>query len=49
MAQAAGRGGVFSDYRLRVAQVVRNYGLSDREEAPSDSRVVHAAVENDHV
>lgn len=35
-AQAKGRAGVFADYRLRVAQVVRDYGLKDRAEAPSD-------------
>ncbi|RYF22557.1 MAG: antibiotic biosynthesis monooxygenase [Comamonadaceae bacterium] len=40
-AQAAGRGGVFADYRLRVAQVLRDYGLQAREEAPPDSRVRH--------
>lgn len=40
-AQAAGRGGVFADYRLRVAQVLRDYGLHQREEAPADSRAVH--------
>jgi len=37
-AQASGRGGVFADYRLRVAAVMRDYGLRDREEAPADSR-----------
>jgi len=37
-AQAAGRGHVLSDYRLRVAQVVRDYGMSERAEAPSDSQ-----------
>ena len=37
-AQAAGRGYVLSDYRLRVANVVRDYGMSERAEAPSDSR-----------
>lgn len=37
-AQAAGRGGVFAGYRLRVAQVLRDYGLTDRDEAPADSR-----------
>jgi heme-degrading monooxygenase HmoA len=41
-AQAAGRGGVFRDYRLRVAQVLRDYGLHERDEAPADSRAVHA-------
>ncbi|MCW3480044.1 antibiotic biosynthesis monooxygenase [Neisseriaceae bacterium JH1-16] len=40
-AQAAGRGGVFRDYRLRVAAVLRDYGLSERAEAPSDSRARH--------
>ena len=40
-AQRAGRGGVFDDYRLRVAHVLRDYGLHEREEAPPDSRAVH--------
>ena len=41
-AQRAGRGGIFSDYRLRIAQVIRDYGLDERrEEAPADSRAVH--------
>jgi heme-degrading monooxygenase HmoA len=38
-AQATGRGGVFAGYRLRVAQVLRDYGLSEREEAPQDSKL----------
>ena len=38
IAQAAGRGGVFSDYRLRVASVMRDYGMTARDEAPADSR-----------
>ena len=41
-AQAKGRGGVFADYRLRVASVMRDYGMSEREQAPSDSRERHA-------
>ena len=41
VAQRAGRGGVFADYRLRVAHVLRDYGLHEREEAPPDSRAVH--------
>lgn len=40
-AQAAGRGGVFADYRLRVAEVIRDYGMTDRAEAPADSRGVN--------
>jgi heme-degrading monooxygenase HmoA len=39
--QQAGRGGIFADYRLRVAAVVRDYGMRDREQAPADSRGVH--------
>lgn len=42
-AQAAGRGGVFADYRLRVAEVLRDYGLRARDEAPDDSRAAHRA------
>lgn len=40
-AQAAGRGGVFDDYRLRIAAVVRDYGLTEREQAPADSLARH--------
>ena len=41
LAQAQGRGGIFADYRLRVAAVLRDYGMFEREQAPSDSRRVH--------
>ncbi len=41
LAQEKGRGGVFSDYRLRVADVCRDYGLDSREQAPSDSATAH--------
>lgn len=40
-AQAEGRAGIFSDYRLRIAGVIRDYGLNDRDQAPDDSRGVH--------
>lgn len=40
-AQARGRSGIFADYRLRVAAVVRDYGLNEREQAPADSRTFH--------
>jgi heme-degrading monooxygenase HmoA len=40
-AQAEGRARVFRDYRLRVADVVRDYGMRDRAQAPADSRRVH--------
>ncbi|TGV52619.1 antibiotic biosynthesis monooxygenase [bacterium M00.F.Ca.ET.141.01.1.1] len=40
-AQQAGRGGIFAGYRLRIAHVVRDYGLAERDEAPADSRAVN--------
>lgn len=40
-AQAAGRSAVFQDYRLRIAAVVRDYGMTEREQAPADSRARH--------
>jgi heme-degrading monooxygenase HmoA len=39
--QAKGRAGIFADYRLRIAGVVRDYGFNERNEAPKDSRAVH--------
>lgn len=36
-AQRAGRQDIFSNYRLRVASVLRDYGMHDREQAPRDS------------
>jgi heme-degrading monooxygenase HmoA len=36
-AQSLGRDQIFTLYRLRVAQVIRDYGLSDRAQAPADS------------
>ena len=38
--QQEGRSEVLAGYRLRVASVVRDYGLLDREQAPADSRAV---------
>jgi heme-degrading monooxygenase HmoA len=40
--QSKGRAYIFKDYRLRVATVVRDYGLNERIEAPADSRQQHA-------
>lgn len=40
-AQRAGRREMFADYRLRVAAVIRDYGMTEREEAPADSRALH--------
>ena len=39
--QSAGRRSIFEDYRLRVAHVLRDYGLNDRAQAPEDSRAAH--------
>ncbi len=43
-AQEAGRAGVFADYRLRVAHVLRDYGMRERAEAPEDSHAHHDAL-----
>ncbi len=39
--QSKGRAGLFADYRLRIASVIRDYGLTERAEAPADSREAH--------
>lgn len=39
--QQAGRERIFEDYRLRVADVMRDYGMTQRDEAPADSRSLH--------
>jgi heme-degrading monooxygenase HmoA len=43
--QAAGRHHIFADYRLRVANVLRDYGLNERIEAPVDSHLAHPSWE----
>jgi heme-degrading monooxygenase HmoA len=40
-AQKTGREGMFAGYRLRVAGVIRDYGLTDRAGAPEDSVLAH--------
>ncbi len=40
-AQSRGRAGVFKDYHLRIAEVQRDYGMFDRDQAPSDSCRTH--------
>ena len=40
-AQEAGRNVHFQDYRLRIASVIRDYGMNNRDQAPSDSRAHH--------
>ena len=41
-AQERGRAQIFQDYRLRIAGVIRDYGLFERDQAPRDSRAFHA-------
>ncbi|MBK5072850.1 antibiotic biosynthesis monooxygenase [Budviciaceae bacterium CWB-B4] len=40
-AQAKGRAAIFNDYRLKIAGIIRDYGMTDREQAPNDSRIMH--------
>lgn len=40
-AQAMGRADVFQHYRLRVAEVKRDYSIDERSEAPADSKLIH--------
>jgi heme-degrading monooxygenase HmoA len=41
-AQALGRSELFADYRLRIAEVVRDYGPTDRAQAPADTQAAIA-------
>ena len=41
-AQTKGRGGVSDDYLLRIASVIRDYGMFDRAQAPKDSKKTHS-------
>jgi hypothetical protein len=43
-AQTRGRAAIFRDYCLRIAGVVRDYGMRERAEAPEDSQAFHAAT-----
>jgi heme-degrading monooxygenase HmoA len=43
LAQAKGRASIFADYRLRIGEIVRDYGLHAREQAPADSRARHGS------
>jgi len=43
-AQSQGRSGVLTDYRLRIAGVIRDYGKHDRTQAPRDSRAFHPST-----
>ena len=39
--QIKGRSGIFSNYRLRIAATIRDYGMIERAAAPEDSRAIH--------
>jgi heme-degrading monooxygenase HmoA len=41
LAQSKGRHNIFKDYRLRIANVNRDYGMFDRKEVPADSKAFH--------
>lgn len=41
-AQSKGRNGIFQDYHLRIAHVVRDYGMFERKETPEDSSTFHS-------
>jgi heme-degrading monooxygenase HmoA len=40
-AQSKGRNELFADYRLRIAGVIRDYGMATRDQVPADSRPLH--------
>ena len=41
MAQSIGRDKIFEDYRIRIVGVMRDYTMSEREQAPADSKSIH--------
>jgi heme-degrading monooxygenase HmoA len=47
--QTLGRRRFFTNYRLRMAEVIRNYGPDDRHQAPADSRATHNGKDPQHV
>lgn len=46
-AQTKGREEIFQDYRLRIAGVIRDYGMNEREQTPVDSRTFHETTISD--
>lgn len=44
LAQSKGRQSIFADYRIRVANVTRDYSMQSREQAPSDSKSIHGKI-----
>ncbi len=47
--QTQGRNGVFADYRLRVAGVIRDYGMTERAAAPADSIAEYGSHSRKHI
>jgi heme-degrading monooxygenase HmoA len=41
--QGKGRATIFENYRIRIASVIRDYGMNDRAQVPKDSRAIHDA------
>jgi heme-degrading monooxygenase HmoA len=41
LAETESRKSIFKDYQIKIAEVVRDYGMKDRKEAPADSKVFH--------
>jgi heme-degrading monooxygenase HmoA len=41
MAQSLGRSSLFEDYHLRIGEIIRDYGMYNREQAPLDSKAKH--------
>lgn len=41
-AQKKGRNEIFKNYNLRIATVVRDYGMFERKETPEDSSIFHS-------
>lgn len=37
VAQTKGRGSLFTDYRIRVGRIIRDYSLSERDQAPKNN------------
>ena len=44
-AQTQGRASVLANYRLRVASVLRDYGMNERDQAPGDSLQFHSTLD----
>ena len=44
VAQQQGRDGIFQDYRLRICATIRDYGMRDRDQAPTDSKEIHGSI-----